>query len=65
MEKKGLLESVALEYGHELPIFLEELFLFFRIRTHPEGLDIIHGNLIAEEVEESILEHAAVAVPGG
>ena len=31
-------------------------------QTYAEGLDVVHGELVAEEVEESILEHAAVAV---
>lgn len=30
--------------------------------TYSEGLQVIHGDLVAEEVKESILEHAAVAV---
>lgn len=30
--------------------------------TYAEGLDVVHGDGIAEEVEEGILEHAAVAV---
>lgn len=30
--------------------------------TYTEGLQVIHSEVIAEEVEQSILEHAAVAV---
>lgn len=30
-----------------------------------EGLDVVHGDAVAEEVEESILEHAAVSVAVG
>jgi hypothetical protein len=33
-----------------------------RNRTYTEGLQVINGEGIAEEVEQSILEHAAVAV---
>lgn len=32
--------------------------------TYSEGLQVIHGDLVAEKVKESILEHAAVAVAG-
>lgn len=30
--------------------------------TYSERLEVIHGDLVAEKVKESILEHAAVAV---
>ena len=35
---------------------------WIRYQTYSEVLDVIHGDGIAEEVEESILEHAAMAV---
>jgi len=34
-----------------------------RLAPYPEVLDVVHSNGIAEEVEDSILEHAAVTVP--
>jgi hypothetical protein len=34
------------------------------IRTYTEGLEVIHRDLIAVEMEQRILEHAAVAVAG-
>jgi hypothetical protein len=30
--------------------------------AYAEGLEIVHGDAVAVEVEEGILEHAAVAV---
>ena len=32
------------------------------VKTYAEALDVVHGDLVAVEVEESILEHAAVTV---
>jgi len=32
-------------------------------KTYTEGLQIVHAHAIAKEVEQSILEHAAVAIP--
>lgn len=31
-------------------------------KTYAEGLEVVHGDLVAVEVEEGILEHAAVTV---
>jgi hypothetical protein len=33
--------------------------------TYPEGLEVIKGQLVASQVEESILKHAAMAVAIG
>jgi hypothetical protein len=33
-----------------------------RLSTHSESLDVVHGDGIAKQMEEGILEHAAVAV---
>jgi hypothetical protein len=33
--------------------------------TYSEGLEVVHGQVVAEEVKESILEHAAVTVTVG
>ena len=32
------------------------------VKTYAESLEIVHGQGVAVEVEESILKHAAVAV---
>lgn len=32
-------------------------------KSYSEGLQVIHGDLVAVEVQKSILEHATVAVP--
>lgn len=32
-------------------------------KPYPEVLQVVHSDGIAEEVEEGVLEHAAVAVP--
>lgn len=32
-------------------------------RAYTEGLEVIQGQLVAEEVQQSVLQHAAVAVP--
>ena len=32
-------------------------------KTYAESLEVVHGDTVAVEVEESILQHAAVAVP--
>lgn len=32
--------------------------------THSECLEVVHAHSVAEQVEESILEHATVTVPG-
>lgn len=34
-------------------------------KTYAEGLDVVHGDIVAEEVEEGILKHAAVTVAEG
>jgi hypothetical protein len=41
------------------PIFI----VILKKGTYTEALDVVHGDLVAEEVEQSILQHAAVAVP--
>ena len=33
------------------------------LAPYPEVLEVVHRDLVAENVEESILEHAAMAVP--
>jgi hypothetical protein len=40
-------------------IFLESAC---RLETYSEGLEVIDGQVVAEQVKQSILEHAAVAV---
>ena len=38
---------------------------FFRgklIKTYAEGLEVVNGDIIAEQVDQRILEHAAVTV---
>lgn len=46
-----------------LGVMSEKCKLWYFDKTHSESLDVVHAQGIAEQVEESILEHATVTVP--
>jgi hypothetical protein len=37
---------------------------YSRKKSYSEALQVVHGDIVTEEVEESVLEHATVAVAG-
>lgn len=57
-----MLSTCYTGWNRQCTVF-SELSLFFFSSTYPKRLQVIHGDFIPEQMQQSILEHASVTVP--
>lgn len=65
----GSVVSLRVTGGNAVELLPRELgqglYISTKHRTYTEVLQVVHGEGVAEQVQQSILQHAAVAVPIG